>query len=362
MKLKPWFQAVEQVGGVDKSFGEWASCIMKARTSPPESETYRQVDKRLNAVYKTPLSEQSGSVGGYLVPYEWAYGLMQDIAENSIFWPRAFIQPMNSDVCMLPFPQSTDSAGVQQVSNLFGGMYMQWKSSQEAPETEPTFGQTELVAQELTGYQVASNQLRDDFRGLGAFLHQLIVRSVAWSTDQAFLRGQGAAVGTMGQPLGILNGNGTIAVPRNTINSVLQVDLATMMARLLPSSWTRAVWAISSTAIAKLNVLTSLGGILYYLPGEDGSAGFLYGRPFYITEKLPDVGTKGDVCLFDPSLYAIGHRGLYIDYSDQAPVPWLRNQSAWRVTWRGDGVPFVDAPITEANQSTTTVSPYVVLQ
>lgn len=360
-------EPAELVGGVEKSWGEFCMCVMKARAKDTPDVERTAVQKRLHNVYKSEyaiekssLSEGQGSHGGYLVPYEWAYGMMRDVSENSIFWPRAFVQPMATKVCFLPLPNPSTSQGIQKASNLFGGMVLQWKGSANIGETEPVFQQVELRANPLSGYQLASNQLAEDYRGLGAFLHQLITRAVENYTDQAFFMGVGGA-GFEAQPLGIVNNPGTIIQARNTTATIVQADVAAMYKQILPGSIPRCFWAISPTANEKLANLTGLGGILYYLPGADGSAGLLYGRPFYITEKLPDVGTKGDIVLFDPSLYICGFRQLNIDFSDQQPTAFLNYQSVWRVTWYGDGVPMLQSSVTLGNQSTTKAAMSVVL-
>lgn len=401
----------EIVGNAEKSFGEWLHCVCKARSQKlcefyanmgsgddikPIHKVYKgkgpgtireEAINRIAGLYKSgwgvekvaspSLSELTVATGGALVPYEYAYGLMQDVAEDSIFWPRAFVQPMSSRTLMMPLPDPTVTApnkapgpgsastpsAASGITNLFAGMVMNFNQAQ-APgisETEPAFRQVELCANEMDGYLIASNQLVQDYPGLDAFVRNFTTRAVAWFTDQAFFTGEFDSVG----PQGILQTPGTLVVARMTAGVVTQNDLANMYQRLLPQSKKRAVWAISPGAMNFIANLTGLGGILYYIPGEDGSQGLLYGRPFYETEKLPDVGTQGPtggcVVLFDPALYVIGHRGLFIDYSDQWPAAFLQNQAAFRVVWRGDGLPVLPKPMTLANQSTTQVAAYVKL-
>lgn len=381
----------DSIDGV--SFGRWAHSVMKARSPKaqeafatdskgpgmikeeavklllrchrkswagylPVEEQRDHVEKGLQVIEKASMSELSGGVGGYLVPYEWAYGMLRDVAEDSVFWSRAFVQPMGSETLMLPFPAPDTSIGINEVTNLLGGMRMFWKSTQSAgmTESDPQFENIQLNAQDLAGYQVASNQLAMDFPGLDAFLRQLCTRAIEWYSDQAFFQG----VGT-GQPLGIVNGPGSLLVTRNVANAVAQVDVANMWEQLLPQAKKRAVWAMSPTAAQNLLNLTGLGGLLYLIPGEDGSEGLLYGRPIYETEKLPSIGTTGDVCLFDPSLYAVGYRGLWIDFSDQAPAQFQQYQSVWRTVCRLDGTPMLRKYMTLANQSSTLAAGYVVL-
>jgi HK97 family phage major capsid protein len=126
-------------GDPDKNFGDF--CVAVATKN----------HKRLEEVYKTypvdgqgvrtkaALGESSGSTGGYVVPPEFYDHLLRVIAENAIFRPRAFVQPMASATLQFPYLDVTtvQSAGV---SPFFGGVQMFWTAeAQTRTETEPTF-------------------------------------------------------------------------------------------------------------------------------------------------------------------------------------------------------------------------------
>ena len=78
-----------------------------------------------------------------------------------------------------------------------------------------------------------------------------------------------------------------------------------------------------------------------------------------VTEKVPALGTKGDLSLIDPSFYVIGDR-MSIEIAASEHVNFLKNQMTWRVVERVDGQPWLDKPIT-LQDATTQVSPFVVL-
>jgi HK97 family phage major capsid protein len=86
----------------------------------------------------------------------------------------------------------------------------------------------------------------------------------------------------------------------------------------------------------------------------------LLGRPAYMTEKLPALGSTGDLMLIDPSLYVIGDR-MQIEVAASEHVNFLKNQMTWRVVERVDGQPWLDKAITLQDASTQ-VSPFVALQ
>jgi HK97 family phage major capsid protein len=85
----------------------------------------------------------------------------------------------------------------------------------------------------------------------------------------------------------------------------------------------------------------------------------LLGFPLFCSEKLPALGTKGDLILIDPRNYLIGDRTQStITASDR--VNFLKNQVTFRKTRRCNGQPWIEKPIT-LRDGTTTVSPFVVL-
>jgi HK97 family phage major capsid protein len=86
----------------------------------------------------------------------------------------------------------------------------------------------------------------------------------------------------------------------------------------------------------------------------------LLGLPAILTEKVPALGTKGDLMLLDPSLYVVGDR-MQIEIAASEHVNFLKNQMTWRVVERVDGQPWLDKPVT-LQDGATQVSPFVVLQ
>ena len=87
--------------------------------------------------------------------------------------------------------------------------------------------------------------------------------------------------------------------------------------------------------------------------------GYLFNLPIFVSEKVPTLGTKGDVMLIDPSLYVIGDR-MQIEVAASEHVNFLKNQMTWRVVERVDGQPWLDKPIT-LQDAASTVSPFIVL-
>lgn len=335
-----------------KTFGDWLLHVA------------RQDDGYLEKAYgsvrsKAAMTESSGTAGGYLVPPEFYDKLLAIVAEEAIIRPRAFVQPMASATLQFPFLDVTtaQSAGT---SPFFGGVVMNWtEEAQNRTETEPQFKQMELKAHELSGYAVSSNVLLQDAGfGLERFLMTLFARAIAWYEDYAFLQGTG-----VGKPQGILTSKPVISVTRNAGGAVKFVDVATMLSKLLPSSLNRAIWIIHPYVLAQLVQLADAGGRVVWVPNNGGAQkkvpGTLFGLDVLTTEKVPALGTKGDVMLVDPTMYVVGDR-MQIEIAASEHVNFLKNQTTWRVVERVDGQPWLDNVIT-LQDGASTVSPFVVL-
>jgi HK97 family phage major capsid protein len=331
-------------------FGDWLVHVLKHDDLYLEKEYYTT---------KSALAESSGITGGYIVPPEFAQQLTSTAAEDTFIRSRAFVQPMATATLQFPYLDVTtvQAAGI---SPFFGGVVLNWtEEAQTRTETEPQFKMMELKAHELSGYAVSSNILLQDASfGLEKFLYTIFGKAIGWYEEFAFLQGNG-----VGKPLGMLNAPAALAITRNTGGTFLYADAAKMISRLLPSSQKRGIWVMHPYVIEKAVQLADSSGRLVWVPNIGGAQekvpGYLFNLPIFVSEKVPALGTKGDVMLLDPSLYVIGDR-LQIEVAASEHVNFLKNQMTWRVTERIDGQPWLDKPIT-LQDAASTVSPFVVL-
>lgn len=332
-----------------------------------------------NQVRKVALAEGSGTTGGYVIPPQFMNELLTIAAEDGFIEPRAKVIPMNSRTAQWPMLDIT-TVQASGTSPYFGGILAQWQpEAATINETEPAFRQSEWVAWDLVLYTVSSNQLlADNGIGLDALLTQLFGQAVTWYKEFAFLQGRGAG---NSMPLGVLNAPATLSVSRKQSNHFMLQDAAAMLSHLQIRSWDDACWIMHQSVIPELIQLSDYAGNstsvvgaqtsgmhLAWLPpfGNDGKGpaamklpnAFLNGLPIFFTEKLPSLGTKGDVMLVDWSRYVIGMRlDMQIDVSPH--YLFRNNQLAWRVIARCDGKPWLNNVITD--QAGWTISPFVVL-
>ncbi len=297
-------------------------------------------------VRKTAMTSAVGTLGGYLVPDETAVAINARLAEVSLFHALARQQPMASRECHVP-AFDVAAAHATGSSPLFAGMTLSWTAEGAAnPESEPSFSDALLVANSLVALVYASNQLvQDGGEPLGAYLEYQFTQAIKWSVEKACFSGTG-----VGQPAGIVSSPSTATVTRQTASHVTLRDVGQMAGALLPACYANAIWCCHPTALIDIVQLAT-----YQISSDNPQkrlAGILLGRPLYVTEKLPVVGTRGDVMLWDPSMYVLGTRGMEIAVGDQVPTAFQQNQTIFRLTWRGDGQPIARGTSLLADGST----------
>jgi len=306
-------------------------------------------------------NESSGITGGYSVPPDFNLMIATTYEEESFWYQRATVVPMLSLETALPIPNA--SAQTAGTAPWFGGMDLGWVGTPIATNT--TFSQVRLTAKSLTGVITVSNDLAADMGpGGDEFLFTIFARGAAYYEELAFLQGTGVVAGgssPQAQPQGVINAPGTVVITRKTTNQINQQDVNGLAAALAPKSWTKAIWVCSPTALAQVMAITG------YVPNQQNgfdtdhvsAAGSLAGRPLFVTDKVPALGTQGDLGLYDPSQYVIGDRAeLIVQASTENK--FTNNQTVYRIWRRLDGTPIYGKPIT-LTDGATQVSSFVTL-
>jgi HK97 family phage major capsid protein len=283
-------------------------------------------------------------------------------APGAIVRPRATVIPMARRELTIPVLDQTGTTEGE--FHWFGGLQVYWQAeASEKSQSEPSFRQIRLVANDLVGYTRASEALlEDNAASLESFLTGPMGFGGAMvaAEDYAFFNGNG-----VGQPLGILNATGvTTSVARAVQASVTYEDLLDMEAAFYSPN-NNGMWVISQSQMANIMKMTGPTGnpnYVYRPSAADGSPATLLGRPVRFTLDMLPRGTTtsaGDVMLADFGFYLVGDRKrITVDSTRQER--WRFNQVSWKVVARVDGQPWLSAPIT-SRDGVTTVSPFVLL-
>ena len=341
------------------------STILKAQTIKTEKKASfgeflvkaRNNDKGLIEMTRKGLAEGTGVDGGFLVPEEYMNELLRVQMEESVVRRSgARVIPMSYNIMKIPAINIASNAS----GSMFGGVTAYWTGeSQTKTPSAPKFKQITLEAKKLIGYVESSDELVDDaIVSMGGLLQELFAQTIAFEEDFAFLTGDGIS-----KPLGVIDAPATIAVARTSATKVQTTDLVNMLARFFRKGGS-PVWIINQSVLPEIYKLKDENSNYILLPGSNSNISgalpsTIYGIPVIVSEKLPALGTAGDILLADMRYYLIGDRQrLTVDESIH--VKFNTDEKSWRFVQRVDGQPWIDSAITP-RQGGVTLSPFVKL-
>lgn len=296
------------------------------------------------------------SDGGVLVPTQYTAELMDASLEDEIVRPLASVWPMTSSSRHVPGVDGSNHTSV-----LFGGFAGGWfAEGAELTAENMKLRMIELVARKLGILSEVSNELLRDGLGYDGQLSKAIIAAIGWFLDYGFLNGNGAS-----QPLGVINAGCTITITKETnqaAGTINYTNLLKMFARMPAGLVKNAVWVANQSAIPQLGALSiavGTGGSHIPVMSESNGDFKILTRPVRFTEKVPTLGTKGDIGFFAFSEYAVGLRqDMSLDKS--AHVGFTRDTSHYRGLLRADGMPKWDKAFTPKNGDP--LSPFIVLE
>lgn len=343
-----------QVDDLFDSAGEYFKMIWRGNSAKNTPEVQGKLERLRN------FSSDVPSDGGFLIPERLRSELLRVALETALVRPRARIVPM--ETLRVPFPAIDSTSNVNSV---FGGLTGFWtEEGGQLESSKPRFGRVVLDAKKLTIYtEVPSELLADSLISLTGFIDQAFPEALAFFEDIAFLTGSG-----VGQPLGALNGNAAVRVPRTTSGEIHFEDTITMFSRMLPASLSRAVWVASIDTfpqLASMVITRGTDGIaspaVWLNNGQviGGPPATILGRPVVFTEKTPALGNTGDLNLVDFGFYLIGDRQA-MQARQSEDFRFDTDEIAFRVIERVDGRPWLQSPITPHNGGAA-LSPIVSL-
>lgn len=341
---------------LDRDFansGEFFKTIHWANRSP---EAQRKRDEMLNAYGSVVPAD-----GGFLIPEVLRASLLQVAMETAVVRPRAFNVPMEALRIDFPMIDATTNVG-----SIMGGMIAYWiEEGATMTESSARFGSIRLEAKNLTGFAQVPNQLlADSIISFSAFIETAWPKAISWFEDIAFLTGSG-----VGEPLGAIGAQNPAAVvvskeSGQAASTILWENVVNMFSRMFPQSINSAIWLAAPDTFPQLATMAlsvGTGGAPVWLNnGVTGPPAAILGRPVQFTEKVPKLGTRGDLNFTDLSYYLVGDRQAMSAMSSEH-FAFDRNKTAFRIIERVDGTPWLQSAITPANTGPT-LSAFVELE
>jgi HK97 family phage major capsid protein len=252
------------------SFKKWMIDVSKALRG----------DMKTAMELKAAMQEGSDAVGGYLVPDEYQWDLIELAKEVSFLLNEATVLTMGSDTLSMP-------AELSRVS-------MNWISELSAiTASDPTFSQVKLTAQKLAGLTTAmSNEVLADSN---IDIVSLLTRQFSYATgielDNQALNGTGSPCSGM---LTAKAGYSVVLGTGSTSFSAVTFDVVRSMVRKLASADSAAAKFVYSKDIQYyLETLKDTTGRSLYREPANAQPASLYGRPIIEASNAPLDAASG---------------------------------------------------------------------
>lgn len=310
-------------------------------------------DPRLFAAAPGNTQLNQGSVGeGFLVPPDFSRAIWDVVYPGAGYgydlMDYITASPTEKNMVQLVKDETTpwSALGVQAV----------WRSeAAQLSASRISLNGSMVPLHELYAFVAASGELLEDAAQLNDRLTMKAGQAIRYQISKAIFQGTGT-----GQPMGFLNGPGTIVQAKEagqTAGTVVLNNLAKMFTRLPAMSLPKALFLANIEVLPQL-INLNIGTWPVWIPASGGFAqapgGTLLGRPLVFTEQALALGTPGDIMLLDPTGYFLTNKaGGGIEFATSIHLYFDQNVTAFRWLFRVGGQPFLTAPIQPANGALT---------
>ena len=296
---------------------------------------------------------------GVLLPDEFKADLLDSSLEDEIVRPRAMSYGLKfGKGKTLKVPAFLD---VNHSTSGIAGVEASWGAElSQKDKTEPKFRMVEMALKKLFCYTESSDEL---IQQSGIPMKEVIGiafrKAISFYQDLAYLRGDGE-----GEPLGVLNSGALLVQQKEdeqADNTICFENLIGIFGKMLPGSLKRCVWVASISTLPQLMqiTITSESGANIRVMQEVAGRFYMLGREILFTEKVPALGNKGCLGLYDFSAYAV-LLGEDVGLESSIHTGFREDKTAWRFVLNVDGQPTVEDTLT-CYDGETIVSPFVCL-
>lgn len=345
--------------GPFNTFGEQLVAI--AKSSRPGSPVDERLIKIQNA---SGANEGIPSEGGYLVQKDFAAELLKDVYTTGILAPMCRKIPISANSNGIKINGVDESSRAN--GSRWGGVQGYWANeAATVTASKPKFRQIELTLNKLMALYYATDELLQDSSAVEGVMSQAFSEEIRFKLDDAIYRGTGT-----GQLLGILNAGCLVtqaAEAGQVADTVIFENIMKMWSRLVASSRANSVWFINQEIEPQLygmHLAIGTAGVPVYMPANGLSTApyaTLFGRPVMPIEHASAIGDVGDIVLADMSQYLLADKGG-INMASSIHIQFLFDETAFRATYRVDGMPIRDKAITPYKATSgNTLSSFVTL-
>lgn len=328
-------------------------------------------DKRLLHINNIAFNIKNAASGlNENVPSEGDFLIQQDHAEELI--KRTHDTGQLSRRCRrIPVSENANGTKINAVDETsrkngsrWGGVLGYWASEAgTVAASKPKFREMDLNLKKLIAICYATEEMLQDSATLSGVIMEAFPEEFSFLLDEAIYEGSGS-----GQPLGIMSSPALITVPKESgqaAKTFVYDNITKIWSRCWGRSRKNAIWVGNQDiepALYNMGIVVGTGGTPAYMPPgglNDSPYGRLFGREVVDIEHAETLGTAGDLTLLDLSQYMLIEKGG-INASQSIHVRFLHDETAFKFTYRVDGQPIWNAPLTP-KKGTNTQSPYVRL-
>jgi len=313
-------------------------------------------------------SISGGPTYGFAIKPDWATQLFRIPIEDSVIEGAAREVPVGSALEFKWPALDQWKTPVAGQSASYAGFQLSRKGEiTQRSSSDAALSMIEFKITDLTAYTTLSRDLMaDNYIQMDSTLVAILGEAFQWKKDYEFLNSNG-----IGSPVGIFQANATQTVTRGTSSKIEYEDLVGMMKQIHSSCYRGLRWIANTQTIDQLVAIKNHAGTYVYQPNAvitqamdptvlAGSVpaqyrGTLIGIPVFFTEKVPTLGTKGDLSLVHPQSYGVATRsGLEVAISEH--FLFDTDTVAFRFKIRNDAKSLWRAPYIQSDGGNTTAS------
>jgi len=345
------------------SVGGYFQAVHKVKNEPEYGEKLAKLNSEVLKISNAAgMNESTPSDGGVLVGTDVSSVLLAKAYETGKLVSKAFKMPISKNSNSMSLPVIDETSRVN--GSRYGGIQMYWEGeAAKMTGTKPKMGSVDMKLRNLNGLVYVTDDLLEDAASLEAWIMKKFPEEAGFKLDDAIINGTGA-----GMPLGISKSGALIKVAKEAgqaAKTIVAQNIIKMYARFNGNPAT-SVWVVNRDTLPQvvtMSIAIGTGGVLVYMP-PTGLAGNIYGTLFGIPvipiEQCETLGTAGDIELIDMGQYIMSDKGS-LKIASSMHVRFEYNEMAFRFTYRADGQPEKNKPLTPF-KGTDTVSPYVALE
>ena len=215
--------------------GQFARAVLNASTGAGAH------DQRLMtlsaAAASTYGNESSGADGGFLVPPEYAAGILSVIESPENLLSRCRQIPISGTTMSFPKNETTEHGTT--------GIQAYWDDEADTiTQSKAAFKLSTARVHRITALVPMTEELLEDSPAAGAWVEMEAGEKMAFKVSDAILNGLGA-----GSPLGVMNAPCLVTVSKESsqaADSLLAQNILKMKSRMPARNYSRAVWVMHS--------------------------------------------------------------------------------------------------------------------